>query len=894
MKRFMSSAVLSVLAFASLAVEPLYIKHDYIKGSMPIMTNVESFVNGSIEIASEKLQAQIDNISTNPASIASNIIEVAVRASTNYTDKVIADGNFATKAELPTKTSQLQNDGDGTMPFLTEHQSLADYPTKEELNNATNDLAIGLNTSIYGAADSSTNYTDTATNALASDIRLELSAAATGATNLTVSATNDVMKEVALGISASATESTNYTDSATNEVARLMDSAVSAAATQATNYTDLATSDLATTGVVAAVAENLSTNYYSKSETDDAIDTLAAYYITSNANGEAFATLFSLTNATVYYSGGVVRTPTRNDYAVVLADETHGGSEWRYIYTVAEGATQGQWDAQYPIETNDYEGLGNKPQINGNELAGDKTAAQLGLATPADITTATNDLSKSLALITTNDVENIGDSRYVAFTQNNDGYYSFYAHSITFGPYNYNIGWNEDGLTLPYFSSPYINAQQGGIDITSQAAFFRYNGVDVALASITNDLPTSSDIVNATNSLHTSLAFTIASAATSATNYTDAVSASKQDNLPYPTNAIPAEAVLGIDFTADNPVLVATIQATSPAPGNYSAVSNAAMSAVQPDALPPLTNGLISASYIATNNPAFVEAVTNCPVVVAGGSGEDGDDDSPFDFAKYGTIGALLAAVAAAATWLKSNKMDSTSAAPAYDATKTYVPGDHVTDNGTLYECIEAASGTWDASKWKATDMTSPDATLDITNEGRLSVVSGQGEIMWMEGYGLSNTSSSALVCNAVQLFAFPATTATPFSSDTDYAEDDRVIYDGKIYKFNAEHLSGAWIGTDAVEDPDIQEFTLPTPPAGIVGDFVLDIDNSANPDAEVKADLAGVFTNFDVITPKGEVLTDMLTFAGGEMCELDFTSTAFGSSGKPAWKVVKQVVEKV
>ena len=188
-----------------------------------------------------------------------------------------------------------------------------------------------------------------------------------------------------------------------------------------------------------------------------------------------------------------------------------------------------------------------------------------------------------------------------------------------------------------------------------------------------------------------------------------------------------------------------------------------------------------------------------------------------------------------------NSKLDSTSAAPSFDSSISYDAGSYVTYNGVLYECISdvfaPASGSTnptpdtDTTHWQSTNMTSPDATLDITSEGRLSVVSGQGEVMWMEGYGLSNTSSSTLVCNAVQLFAFPATTATAFSDATAYAADDRVIYDGKIYKFTEAHAAGAWTGTDAVEDPDMQEFTLPTPPAGIVGDFVLDIDNSANAD---------------------------------------------------------------
>lgn len=127
-------------------------------------------------------------------------------------------------------------------------------------------------------------------------------------------------------------------------------------------------------------------DYYTKEETDEAIEAVAAYYITADAQGSAFATYSALVNAETYYSGGVARTLTRNDYAVVLADETHDGAEYRYIYAIADGASQGQWEAQYPIETNDYLQLDNKPSINSITLTGDKTAADLGLATIDDAT----------------------------------------------------------------------------------------------------------------------------------------------------------------------------------------------------------------------------------------------------------------------------------------------------------------------------------------------------------------------------------------------------------------------------------------------------------------------------------------------------------------------------
>ena len=98
-----------------------------------------------------------------------------------------------------------------------------------------------------------------------------------------------------------------------------------------------------------AVIGMLTDNYYTKTETDEAIDKLAAYYITSDTQGTPFATHAALVNAQTYYSGGSVRVPTRNDYAIVVADETHDNEEWRYIYAVNEQDV-GQWEPQYAVE----------------------------------------------------------------------------------------------------------------------------------------------------------------------------------------------------------------------------------------------------------------------------------------------------------------------------------------------------------------------------------------------------------------------------------------------------------------------------------------------------------------------------------------------------------------
>lgn len=100
----------------------------------------------------------------------------------------------------------------------------------------------------------------------------------------------------------------------------------------------------------AAVIGKLTDEYYTKDETEEAIDRVAAYYITYDAAGNPFPTYAALANATTVYSGGSVRTPTRNDYCVVLADETHDNAEYRYIYAVAEGETTGRWQPQFPVE----------------------------------------------------------------------------------------------------------------------------------------------------------------------------------------------------------------------------------------------------------------------------------------------------------------------------------------------------------------------------------------------------------------------------------------------------------------------------------------------------------------------------------------------------------------
>lgn len=85
------------------------------------------------------------------------------------------------------------------------------------------------------------------------------------------------------------------------------------------------------------------TNYPTTKAVRDFVNNVSAYYITKNAQGDAFNSVAELQSATTFYSGGQVRIPTRNDYCIVRVDENHDNATTRYWY-------QGnQWEYQYLV-----------------------------------------------------------------------------------------------------------------------------------------------------------------------------------------------------------------------------------------------------------------------------------------------------------------------------------------------------------------------------------------------------------------------------------------------------------------------------------------------------------------------------------------------------------------
>ena len=80
-----------------------------------------------------------------------------------------------------------------------------------------------------------------------------------------------------------------------------------------------------------------------KNFVNSSINNIAAFYITKDAQRNAFETHAQLFSATVFYSGGQPRVPTKNDYCIVRKDETQNNATTRYMYDV------NGWTFQYIV-----------------------------------------------------------------------------------------------------------------------------------------------------------------------------------------------------------------------------------------------------------------------------------------------------------------------------------------------------------------------------------------------------------------------------------------------------------------------------------------------------------------------------------------------------------------
>ena len=685
----------------------------------------------------------------------------------------------------------------------------------------------------------------------------------------------------------------------------------------------------------------LASQTYTKDETDEAIERVAAYYITYTAAGAAFPTRADLINATTYYSGGVARVPTRNDYAVVLADEAHGGAEYRYIYALADGATTGQWEAQYPVEgVITYDNTVTPNSGNGVKSSGiwaalwgalaslpagftslyDWVVAQLaGKATKADAT-----LNPTYKFgewtVTPSALPNIGDLyvqrhdweyegrevhtwRLVTDPQGgqaisgdagdgsgNDeevswtGYLDPYTHQtvemeITARRVRTVVGYTLGSQTTkPLASEAEAEALRTAITAISpdwvsgssyaQYDVVKYNGVYYyAKSDISNSTTApSSDatywglLANLAALAHKFLPLTGGTMTGQLNVDTLDVNSggdglSVQDGGALRINSgaeltISESATVEIDGVIGRPALIQNL-----AP-DFSENDTYALNALC------VYEGVLYRCSMAVTTTGAWTGSTNWTeatvedVLAAIRTGK-ADLASPAftgtPTAPTPTAGDSSTKVATTAFVAGENnaKLNSSSAAPAYDSTATYAVGDHVTYNGALYVCSTAISTAeaWNSAHWTAEDMTTPDATLDVTATDKLlRLVATNGDIIWGQGYNLSTTSSATVLTEQVSPFTFAA---------------------------------------DAAAD---QAIVLPTVAAGKVGDFILDVTNLSANDRSLT--LTGLDTAFSVVVKAGDDLSEILTVAAGEMARYYFTMTAFRVNSLPTWQVAKEAVE--
>ena len=107
---------------------------------------------------------------------------------------------------------------------------------------------------------------------------------------------------------------------------------------------DNLTEEVSTINSKIPTAATSSNQLADKAFVNSSINSVTANYITSDASGSAFATKADLDSGPYYYGGSSI-TPSENDYAIVLVDETHENANTRYVYT------KSQWSFQYVINS---------------------------------------------------------------------------------------------------------------------------------------------------------------------------------------------------------------------------------------------------------------------------------------------------------------------------------------------------------------------------------------------------------------------------------------------------------------------------------------------------------------------------------------------------------------
>lgn len=222
-----------------------------------------------------------------------------------------------------------------------------------------------------------------------------------------------------------------------------------------------------------------------KTWVNDQINAMAAYYITKNAAGDAFDDYEELHTLTTVYSGGSVRVPTRNDYAIVLADENHDNATTRYSYQF-DGDTYDPdyWQYQYTV--------------NESPFTQDQLAAINSGITEAKVTTYDGYATgKQDTLVSGTNIKTISTNNATAQTATASesllGSGTINLHKVS-KTGNYNDLLNKP--TIPTSFNITANATDGIFDITGTGGA---NSVTYSLAPYSSSTATESWVGNSSN-----------------------------------------------------------------------------------------------------------------------------------------------------------------------------------------------------------------------------------------------------------------------------------------------------------------------------------------------------------------------------------------------------------
>ena len=285
-----------------------------------------------------------------------------------------------------------------------EHTSVT-VAEKSQITTNKNNIAIN-------AGEIDTNRTNITTNA----INIETNRKNIAANSSNISSLSDRMGSAEGNISTN----TNQITSLTSRVGTNEDNIAIAESDIESLQTDLG-----------ALAEKISPQAtkdnpaMDKNFINSTINSLAAYYITKNADGDPFNTKAELTAATTFYSGGVVRIPTRNDYCTVLNDESQSKDELGHYPTTRYTYQGSQWELSFSINNTTF------------------TAAQLA-ALNSNITA---EQTKQIGINTTNITTNTGNITKAQTTADN-------AMPKAGGTFTGPVSWSDNGSALPSKATP--------------------------------------------------------------------------------------------------------------------------------------------------------------------------------------------------------------------------------------------------------------------------------------------------------------------------------------------------------------------------------------------------------------------------------------------------------